>query len=36
MEFFLFDRWLLHSSAANASNRRRLGRFGLNRIVPAP
>lgn len=32
-QFFLFDRWLLHSSAANGSNRRRLG-LSL-RIVPA-
>lgn len=32
-QFFLFDRWLLHSSAANGSNRRRLGLSA--RIVPA-
>ena len=32
-QFFLFDRWLLHSSAANGSDRRRLGLSA--RIVPA-
>ena len=32
-QFFLFDRWLLHGSPANESNRRRLGLSV--RIVPA-
>jgi ectoine hydroxylase-related dioxygenase (phytanoyl-CoA dioxygenase family) len=31
-EFFIFDRWLLHGSAANRSTRRRLGLSA--RIIP--